>query len=129
MSAPLERRAALRLGAAVLLFAATASVAVAVVSTRLRRPAQDTIIAPEAVTNGLAYAPGPGRTLLVDSSPSGANVSLGGALVGTTPWSSDWTCIEGEAVEIVVERGAKRHRTVAVCQGGTTRLRVKLEGR
>lgn len=130
MSAPTSPRALLRLAAAVLFFAATASVAISVVTTRLAKssPKPDVVIVPSAGTDGTTYTPGPGRLLLVDSTPSGARVSVAGKSVGTTPWSSDWSCSEGEAVQVVVERaGSQAHTTVAICQSGTTRIAVSLE--
>ncbi len=130
MSAPMAPRAMLRLAAALLVFAASASVAISVVSTRLAKstPRPDLVIVPSAGSDGTTYAPGPGRLLLVDSTPTGARVSVGGKSVGTTPWSSDWTCAEGEAVQVVVERaGSQPHTTVAICQSGTTRIAVTLE--
>ena len=121
----------LRLAAALLVFAASASVAISVVSTRLAKskstPRPDIVIAPSAGSDGTTHVPGPGRLLLVDSTPTGARVSVGGKSVGTTPWSSDWTCTEGEAVQVVVERaGSQLHTTVAICQSGTTRIAVTL---
>jgi len=130
MSAPTSPRTLLRLAAAVLFFAATASVAISVVSTRLAKSVAkpDVVIVPSAGTDGTTYTPGSGRLLLVDSTPSGASVSLGGKSVGTTPWSSDWVCDGGEAVQVVVARaGSQPHTTVAICQSGTTRIAVTLE--
>ena len=130
MSAPTSPRALLRLAAAVLVFAATVSVALSVVNTRLARsePKPDLVIVPSAGGDGTTYTPGPGRLLLVDSTPTGARVSVAGKSVGTTPWSSDWACSDGEAVQIVVERaGAQPHTSVAICQPGTTRIAVTLE--
>lgn len=130
MSAPASRRAMLRLAAALLAFAASVSVAISVVTTRLSKaaPRQDVVIVPSAGTEGTTYVPGPGRLLLIDSTPTGARVSVAGKSVGTTPWSSDWTCADGEAVHVVVEReGSQPHDSVAICQSGTTRIAVTLE--
>ncbi|MDP1921086.1 MAG: PEGA domain-containing protein [Myxococcales bacterium] len=130
MSAPASPRALLRLAAALLAFAASASVAISVVNTRLSKssPRPDVVIVPSAGTEGTTYVPGPGRLLLVDSTPTGARVSVGGKRVGTTPWSSDWACTDGEAVHVVVEReGSQPHDSVAICQSGTTRIAVTLE--
>lgn len=130
MSAPASPRTLLRLAAALLTFAASASVAISVVNTRLSKasPKPDIVIVPSAGTEGTTYVPGPGRLLLVDSTPTGARVSVAGQRVGTTPWSSDWACTDGEAVQVVVEReGSQPHTSVAICQSGTTRIAVTLE--
>lgn len=131
MSKGLSRQAALRLGAAVLGFAATLAVAIPVVNARLsKRPGNEAtsiIIAPTQ-GDGITVTPGPGRLLFVDSTPDGAKVKVKGAVVGTTPWSSDWACDEGEAVQVAIERqGFLPHTTVVACQGGTTRIAITLE--
>lgn len=131
MNKPSSRNAALRLAAAVLCFAATLAVAIPVVNARLsKRPGNEptsTIIAPTQA-DGITVTPGPGRLLFVDSSPEGAKVKVKGELVGTTPWSSDWSCDEGEQVQVVVERQGYQPRTnVVACQAGTTRIGVTLE--
>lgn len=131
MSAPLSRSAPLRLAAAVLAFAATLAVAIPVVNARLsKRPGAEptnVIIAPSQ-GDGVTLTPGPGRLLFVDSTPDGAKVKVKGELVGTTPWSSDWSCTEGERVSVVVERqGYQPHSEVVTCQQGTTRVAVTLE--
>ncbi|MER2561027.1 MAG: PEGA domain-containing protein [Myxococcaceae bacterium] len=131
MSKPSSRSAALRLGAAVLCFAATLAVAIPVVNARLNKRSGDQpptlIIAPSA-GDGITVTPGAGRVLFVDSSPDGAKVKVKGQVVGTTPWSSDWSCDEGEQVQVVVERQGYLPRTnVVACQAGTTRIAVTLE--
>ncbi|MBE2249705.1 MAG: PEGA domain-containing protein [Myxococcus sp.] len=131
MTATTNRRDVLRLAAALLLFAATVSVAITVVGERLSKaagPGPDVIIVPSGGADGTTFTPGPGRLLLVDSTPPGALVSVAGKRVGETPWSSDWSCTEGEAVRLVVEKaGFGPHAAVAICQQGTTRLAVTLE--
>lgn len=128
---PTFRRDVLRLAAAVLVFAATLAIAVPIVTARLARPTPtgptQVIIAPTAA-DGITVIPGPGRVLFVDSDPAGAKVTVSGKAVGATPWSSDWTCEEGEAVQVKVERsGSLPHTTVVACQAGTTRIAVTLE--
>ncbi len=131
MNKPISRNAALRLAAAVLCFAATLAVAIPVVNARLsKRPGNEpasTIIAPTQ-GDGITVTPGAGRLLFVDSTPDGAKVKVKGELVGTTPWSSDWACEDGETVQVVVERqGFLAHTNVVACQAGTTRIGVTLE--
>lgn len=131
MSAPRSRSAALRLAAAVLGFAACLAVAIPVVGARLsKRPGNESIpliIAPTQ-GDGITVTPGAGRLLFVDSSPEGAKVKVKGETVGTTPWSSDWSCEEGETVAVVLERQGYLPRTnVVACQSGTTRIAVTLE--
>jgi|JI10StandDraft_1071094.scaffolds.fasta_scaffold37560_6 hypothetical protein len=131
MRKPISQRAALRLAAAVLCFAATLAVAIPVVNARLsKRPGNqptNIIIAPTQ-GDGITVTPGEGRLLFVDSSPDGAKVKVKGEVVGTTPWSSDWACQEGEPVQVVIERQGFLPRTnVVACQAGTTRIAVTLE--
>lgn len=119
----------LRLAAALLSFAATTAVAISVVSRRLARPSEskEIIIAPTAAAEGLTFIAGPGRVLIVDSVPEGSRVLVGGTAVGATPWSSDWKCEPGAAVEVRVERpGFKAFSTSAPCQDGTTRVSATL---
>ncbi|MBL8919568.1 MAG: PEGA domain-containing protein [Myxococcaceae bacterium] len=128
---PTFRRDVLRLAAAVLVFAATLAIAVPVVTARLARPKAteptQVILAPTG-SDGITVIPGAGRVLFVDSNPAGAKVTVSGKPVGATPWSSDWSCVDGEAVQIVVERaGSLPHTTVVACQQGTTRIAVTLE--
>lgn len=129
MSAP-NRRAMLRLAAAVLLFSATTAVAISVVSRRLQRgsrEAREIAIAPTAASEGLTFIAGPGRLLIVDSIPEGSRVLVGGTAVGATPWSADWKCDSGDAVEVRIERpGFKTFSTSALCQDGTTRVSATL---
>lgn len=132
MSAPAPKREVLRLAAAILVFAATLAVAIPVVSERLSKRAATATPTQVIITptkgDGITVTPGPGRVLFVDSTPDGAKVSVAGKPVGTTPWSSDWTCVEGEAVQVKLERqGSLPHTTVVACQQGTTRIAVSLE--
>lgn len=129
---PIFRREVLRLAAAVLVFAATLAIAILVVGARLaQQPKGSTptqIILAPTTSDGITVIPGPGRVLFVDSDPPGAKVTVSGKAVGSTPWSSDWTCAEGEAVQVKVERqGSLPHTVVVACQQGTTRVAVTLE--
>lgn len=123
---------ALRLAAALLLFAATASVAVSVVSRRLQRgpsggPTEITI-SPSAGGEGVTFIGGPGRLLIVDSAPESARVVVAGVAVGATPWSADWKCEPGAKVEVRIERPTfKPFATSVTCQDGTTRVSATLE--
>lgn len=131
MSAP-GPKAALRLAAAVLLFAAVTAIAISVVNRRLarRQPTNPTelTIAPAAASDGVAFIAGPGRLLIVDSRPESARVVVGGVAVGATPWSADWTCEVGAPVEVRIERaGFRPFAASATCQDGTTRVSATLE--
>lgn len=128
---PAFRRDVLRLAAALLVFAASLSIAIPIITARLAQPKASTptqiIIAPTK-SDGITVIPGPGRVLFVDSDPAGAKVTVSGKAVGTTPWSSDWSCADGEAVQVKVERqGSLPNTTVVACQQGTTRIAVSLE--
>lgn len=120
----------LRLAAAILLFGASASVAVTVVTARLRGsylPTLETVLVPSSGA-GVTVTPGAGRVLLVDSVPEGGIITIGGTVVGQTPWSSDWQCTPGKPVQVLVERpGYLAQATTVGCQEGSTRIAVTLE--
>jgi hypothetical protein len=121
-------RAPLRLAGAVLLFAATASVAITVVHRRLEAaPRAGETITPSTPVEGVSHVEGPGRVLVIDSTPGGARVWLDGEGVGTTPWSSDWKCEDGKVVQLRIERSGLRPFTgTAACRQGTTRISATL---
>jgi hypothetical protein len=121
----------LRLAAAALLFASVVGVAIPVARARFATgPAEvhETIITATGGSDGVTVIPGEGRRLIVDSTPSDARVVIAGKPVGKTPWSGDWSCAEGEAVQVEVTRsGASPHTSVVACQSGTTRIAVTLD--
>ena len=128
---PLEVVGAALCLAAAVLFAAS------VVSQRLAVPAptgepwtRGTVITPAPSKPGVVLLPSPSRLLIVDSTPDGAQVRLGGEAVGETPLSQDWSCTPGEVVPLEVRRsGFKPARYRLTCADGTTRVQAALTGR
>jgi hypothetical protein len=90
---------------------------------------------PETLSFGEAKPHGPhvlepglaGAVLVIDSTPSGADVYLGDERLGTTPLAVDNPYAEGERFQVTVKKPGYRPARLDAAGGGPARLEVTLE--
>jgi hypothetical protein len=87
-----------------------------------------TTLVPSEAEEGVTVTPGPGRLLLVESTPTGAQVLLDDLPLGETPYSSDFHChADRPSVLELKKPGYSPARFTLKCADGSTRVSVTLK--
>ena len=135
-AAPPRKATATELGAAMLLFVAMLVLTGTLIRARLEQaptkpkddPLGGTVIVPSVAQEGVVVTPGPGRLLFVDTTPSGAELSLDGTRRGETPFSTDFACQSGMATVLELKKpGYQLARFELDCASGSTRVSATLK--
>lgn len=122
--------AGLEVGGAVLCLVASLLFGASVLDRRLETVVSGEVMAPAPSQPGVVVLPGPGRALLVDSTPDGADVFLAGTAHGQTPLSEDFQCNDGQKVSLEVRlKGFTSQKFSLKCVNGTTRVQAALKAR
>ncbi len=127
---PVSTKTGLEVGGALLCLAAAILFGASVLDRRLETVVAGEVVAPSPTQPGVVVIPGPGRALIVDSTPDGADVIVGGKPHGQTPLSEDFACEAGKKVSLEVKLKGFSPRTFSLdCAGGTTRVQAALKAR
>jgi hypothetical protein len=123
-------KSGLEVGGALLCLVAAILFLASVVDRRLETVASGEVLVPTPTQPGVTVVAGPGRSLLVDSTPEGAEVFLDGAAHGQTPLSEDFTCSDGQKVSLEVKlKGFSSRKFSLGCVTGTTKVLAELRAR